>query len=528
MCEITSDNFDTKFQEISYILQKANFVAIDLEFSGLHLDTCQPAINDSLDQRYLKLKKCVQSFNVLQIGLCAFRYCNEQKTYFTDAFNFYLFPRNYGLNIDVNNVFQTSSVEFLCKYDFDFNKLLYKGISYMNNTQEKQLEAKLKKSLFFAGIERDIDEKVIQKICSEIADWLVTATIGECFQVSLAKSIQNYIMHQELRNRFDSIWTYDNENKIIIEKVSKEKRQELNKSDPNEIKRIIDMMLGFTKVFRLLIQYKKPVIFHCGFMDLMFMYEKFHEPLPDSIGEFKHKVNELFPIIYDTKHISFECRRLNKVIKDMYDSTVLENLYISLSREVGKRCSLYMPLVKPSVNSANYVNTRRPHEAGYDAYMCGSIFLKLAHTLVHFDTKSCYNLRANNTNDYFLIMKPFSNKVKLIKSSVDFVNFAGKDPKPINIKTLYVQSKSGTLSVYELIKAFSSFGPAEVVQKTKTSAYIIVDSELNAAYILAGFKNNEKYLVSQYSFWKHSPYLNHLIGLGVGLTALFTIYSLRK
>lgn len=64
-------------------------------------------------------------------------------------------------------------------------------------------------------------------------------------------------MHQELRNRFDSIWTYDNENKIIIEKVSKEKRQELNKSDPNEIKRIIDMMLGFTKVFRLLIQYKK-------------------------------------------------------------------------------------------------------------------------------------------------------------------------------------------------------------------------------------------------------------------------------
>lgn len=26
MCEITNDNFDSKFQEISYVLQKANFI----------------------------------------------------------------------------------------------------------------------------------------------------------------------------------------------------------------------------------------------------------------------------------------------------------------------------------------------------------------------------------------------------------------------------------------------------------------------------------------------------------------------
>lgn len=98
---------------------------------------------------------------------------------------------------------------------------------------------------------------MIQKICSEITDWLVTAAIGECHEISLGKSVQNYIIHQELRNRFDSIWTHDNNQSIIVEKVSKERRQELNKSDPNEIKRIIDMMLGFTKVFRLLIEYKK-------------------------------------------------------------------------------------------------------------------------------------------------------------------------------------------------------------------------------------------------------------------------------
>lgn len=41
--------------------------------------------------------------------------------------------------------------------------------------------------------------------------------------------------------------------------------------------------------------------------------------------------------------------------------------------------------------------------------------------LAHLDTKSAYNSRANNMNDYFLIMRPFESKVKLIKSSVDFV-----------------------------------------------------------------------------------------------------------
>ena len=45
-------------------------------------------------------------------------------------------------------------------------------------------------------------------------------------------------------------------------------------------------------------------------MDLLFVYEKFYEPLPESVYEFKRKVNQLFPVIYDTKHASFECKRV--------------------------------------------------------------------------------------------------------------------------------------------------------------------------------------------------------------------------
>ena len=81
------------------------------------------SLKDSANERYKKLKKSIQLFSAIQIGLSTFRYCNEQKAFISDSYNFYLFPRNYGLSADLINSFQTSSVEFLCKYEFDFNKV---------------------------------------------------------------------------------------------------------------------------------------------------------------------------------------------------------------------------------------------------------------------------------------------------------------------------------------------------------------------------------------------------------------------
>jgi len=75
--------------------------------------------------------------------------------------------------------------------------------------QEERLKTKMKKQLFFAGIERDIDEKLLQKICSEITAWLMNATIGECFELTEIKGLKSFIIHKELRNRFDSIWTHE-------------------------------------------------------------------------------------------------------------------------------------------------------------------------------------------------------------------------------------------------------------------------------------------------------------------------------
>lgn len=102
----------------------------------------------------------------------------------------------------------------------------------------------------------------MQNICSEITDWLLHASIGECYELTEYKNLKDFIIHNELRNRFDSIWTHQEDSiviftviicyffdietiqilfQIIIEKITKEKRNVLEKSDiknENEIKRL--------------------------------------------------------------------------------------------------------------------------------------------------------------------------------------------------------------------------------------------------------------------------------------------------
>ena len=59
-------------------------------------------------------------------------------------------------------------------------------------------------------------------------------------------------------------------------------------------------------------------------------------------------------------------------MKDLFDNTVLEALFNQLNREMLKKCSLFMPSIKHSPTSSNYSLKSYSHEAGYDAYLCGS------------------------------------------------------------------------------------------------------------------------------------------------------------
>jgi len=55
-------------------------------------------------------------------------------------------------------------------------------------------------------------------------------------------------------------------------------------------------------------------------------------------------------------------------------------------------------------------------------------------------------------NDYFLAVKPFENRVNLIKASLDHVNLSGSDPAPLKLKTFIIKTKLPALSLHDVKK----------------------------------------------------------------------------
>ena len=61
--------------------------------------------------------------------------------------------------------------------------------------------------------------------------------------------------------------------------------------------------MGVTRILDYVSLLKKPVVVHNGMLDLMFLYDKFFEPLPETVSEYTTRLHSLLPHIYDTKHL---------------------------------------------------------------------------------------------------------------------------------------------------------------------------------------------------------------------------------
>ena len=118
--------------------------------------------------------------------------------------------------------------------------------------------------------------------------------------------------------------------------------------------------IGFTQVIQAMIDAKKPIIAHNPQMDILFVYEQFIGPLPDSFLEFCLEWRKLFPRIYDTRIIG---------------KATLEQCFKKMSTDKKYQGILGFQY-DSNVDSqfANYESHAQAHDAGYDAYMTGLVF----------------------------------------------------------------------------------------------------------------------------------------------------------
>ncbi|XP_064613331.1 poly(A)-specific ribonuclease PNLDC1-like [Liolophura sinensis] len=539
MCEVYRSTFEMAMPLIADAVKNAAFVVIDTEFTGLVFSAqSKPSLFDTVEERYLKLKKAVTEFMPSQIGLSAFVKVPNENKYISHSFNTYLFPQSFG-PVDVRFSCQASSLEFLSKHKFDFNKFAYEGVSFLNEVQEKAVKAHIKSQSVNKGLERDLDEALLQKHCSRVAEWLVHKSEGDTFILERdkeSKRVETYLLQIEIRQRFPNVWTTESGfGDIVVEKVSAERRETLEKvrgeCEVTDHDRVLNSLLGWTRVFRLLIDHQKPLIGHNMLMDLMFLFDKFYNPLPDSYGAFKKQLHELFPVLFDTKHIVLSSKEMFENT-GLLESTALSDLYMAFDSSKGKFHTVCSPGIVHAEGFDRYKEQILPHEAGSDAFQCGYLFLRLAHILHFRDVKST-DVEPCSFRDYLHSLKSFQNQVNVIRGTVNHLNLDGADPVSRRPELIFVKSRksSYSLSSIQLAKWFSAHGSVDVRLLGKQRALIATGNHRCAKDILKAFKKHELIYVTKYSPWKHSLLARNALLAGAvasGGICLWILWSSRK
>ncbi|KAJ8312834.1 hypothetical protein KUTeg_010207 [Tegillarca granosa] len=265
--------------------------------------------------------------------------------------------------------------------------------------------------------------------------------------------------------------------KIQIEKMSIEKRRNLEECDAKERdESFLKSHLGFSRVFKLLTSHKK-----------------FYRPLPEKFEDFKNGLHELFPVIFDTKHISAKLR------KPLQDSTLLKKtflieLYNQLESTKGQQYVIHSPSIVHSEEDSRY-NTDSDfiHQAGYDAYLCGYVFLRLSHIVTFQDFKST-EVAPCTFRRYLQEMGDYKNNINVIRAAylpihiVYIQNIADKDPKPIKPKLLFVKSlqPSYRLDAKQLAQWFSPYGAVDIKLDGSKRALVATGNYYRAGAIASG------------------------------------------
>lgn len=519
MRDINRHNFLEKYESIKKNIEDAKFISIDCEFTGLVENPLfKNSLFDSSNERYLKLKEATQGFIIVQIGVTTFKHVPQENLYETNVYNFQLCPRWYGS--DEKILLQPSCLVFLCAHKFDFNEFIYNGISYLNNDNQLRVKHDLDSGTWFKHIEHPFlgeDEAIIQNVCSAISRWLQkNSSTEESLKIPLNwaddKYVMDYVLLFEVVNKFlkKGVCAFLKEKEIHMEKFNfndcraRQSRVKMQQDLLSSAKTLAwRSMSGFSEVFQLLTKSQKPIIGHNLLTDLLFMYKQFHKPLPSNLKQFKLLITELFPHIYDTKFISYEVnQKLDKGKR--WNSNSLNELYMWLrDRTHVTHLLLYVPkvaLMQPGATDAQ----PKLHQAGWDSYLTGYSFVHLIYMLSSLKHNLPTIIKPYTLTDQLASVKPYENKINLIRANVNHLNLSGTDPKSSRPAMLVVFTRDGTRIVLdEVVETFADFGTVDVRYFGYDSALVAVGNYVCLRLALEKLRIHTKYEVRTYNSTKN-------------------------
>ncbi|EPB65298.1 CAF1 family ribonuclease [Ancylostoma ceylanicum] len=124
--EVCRTNFNTIWPYLLVSMKSADFIALDLELSGLGSRLASAAKN--VADRYAALRDAARTRGILSLGLAFFKKAGQKET-----------KRRLKFQCQVFNILslcaepfivEPEALEFLSKHSFDFNQLIDKGVRY--------------------------------------------------------------------------------------------------------------------------------------------------------------------------------------------------------------------------------------------------------------------------------------------------------------------------------------------------------------------------------------------------------------
>ncbi|WBW74225.1 triman, ribonuclease involved in priRNA formation Tri1 [Schizosaccharomyces osmophilus] len=414
--EVNGDNFVTELNILQNEVEGAAYIAIDCEFSGLlgktkdDQDSLMNEDHTSFIRQFEGLRERALKYAILQIGLTFISFAKDGSasctpytinlTPLTDTNLF--FRRDYCM--------ETSSLAFLLRHGFDFQKQLDGGVRYLSKKEESFLYRKFKNQMHTKSEFISLDataESLVRETKAQIEEWRSNLDRdGACDYLNVDTSNRYYqkVIHNLVESQYVGLQSIS-KNSFIQIRMSESrnsppfKRQIPDADSVDQKKRtiyekriqLLDEAVGFRKLWDYLLSKRKRIICHNGLADLLFLFSIFEGDLPKTYNEFKNVLYTSFESVYDTKVLYTKSPLLRHVIDNGSSNlqALVEKIQIT-STKISQLCSRVSLLDRGPYSIM--MNRKNSHEAGKDAYDTAIAFLYYLNYTPHSDIEGCSNI----------------------------------------------------------------------------------------------------------------------------------------
>jgi poly(A)-specific ribonuclease len=224
------------------------------------------------------------------------------------------------------------------------------------------------------------------------------------------------------------------------------------KESSEAIDRRLNDDVGFRHVIDALLEARVPVVGHNALHDICKTYANFVRALPRRLADFKTAVHADFPCVIDTKHLLEACVMRTPWISDIMRAKKYDNqsALADLNEQIDKTCvdnGLERVHVRYFTNPDNVNDDLNDvfrayddlnaggfkHQAGYDAFVTGKVFLQLATVLraepVPFDPRTRPGREAMDDLVSHPSLRPLLNRISVAScGGYSSLDLAAGDP----------------------------------------------------------------------------------------------------